>query len=157
MVRCPQRGSDVTKPARTDRKLSRELLMRVSSALVMMPIGLYCAWRGGIPLMIIAALAAGAMAFEWTRMTKIRVPYLVMSGAVLANILYLTDPRWALIALCGVGAIAMAAEERGGRRSSALLGTLYAGGLPSGDAGFACNPRGRICDCHGRHDPELEL
>jgi phosphatidate cytidylyltransferase len=51
-------------------------------------------------------------------------------GAVLANLLHPVDPRWALIALVGTGVVAMALEQRDGLKSTALLGTLYAGGLP---------------------------
>ena len=118
--------------SQVDRKrgLSRELLMRLASAAVLVPIGLYCVWSGGYPLMVIGALCAGAMAFEWARMAKSRVPYLMIAGAVLANLLHPFEPRWALMTLVGVGVVAMALEQRDGLKSSALMGTLYAGGLP---------------------------
>lgn len=118
-------GGGVSKPG-----ARRELLTRLASAAVMVPVAIYCAWQGGIPLAIIATLAAGAMAFEWGRMAKSHVPYLMIAGAVTANVLHLIDPRWALIALVGSGVIAMALEQREGKKSSALLGTLYSGGLP---------------------------
>lgn len=113
-----------------DGFISRELLMRLMSAAFLVPIALISVWYGKIPLMLIAILCAGLMAFEWSRMAKSRVPYLMIFGAVLANGLHIVEPRWALMALVGIGAVAMALERRDGSKSTALLGTLYAGGLP---------------------------
>lgn len=109
---------------------SRELLMRLASASVLVPIGLFCVWYGGYALMVMAAICAAAMAFEWGRMAKSRVPYLMIFGAVLANLLHPFEPRWALMELIGLGVLAMALEQRDGLKSSALMGTLYAGGIP---------------------------
>jgi len=118
----------------------RELLTRLASAAVLVPIGLFCVWYGGYPLMLIATLCAGAMAFEWGRMAKSRVPYLMIAGAVAANLLHLYEPRWALMALVGAGVVAMALEQRDGLKSTALMGTLYAGGLPLAMQALRANP-----------------
>lgn len=120
--------------------MSKELLTRLASAAVLVPIGLYCVWTGGYPLMLIGALCAGAMAFEWARMAKSRVPYLMIVGAVLANFLHPFEPRWALMSLVGVGVVAMALEQRDGLKSTALMGTLYAGGLPLAMQALRANP-----------------
>lgn len=103
---------------------------RLASAMVLVPIALTCVWYGGWLLSGFAALCAGLMAFEWARMAKSRVGVLMIAGAVAANLLHPIDPRWALIGLVGAGVIAMALEQRDGLKSTALLGTLYAGGLP---------------------------
>lgn len=108
----------------------RELVTRLASAAVLVPVGLFCVWFGGYPLMVIAVLCGGAMAFEWGRMAKSRVPYLMITGAVVANFLHPFEARWALMALVGAGVLAMALEQRDGLKSTALMGTLYAGGLP---------------------------
>ena len=120
--------------------LSRELLTRLASAMVLVPIGLFCVWYGGYPLMLVAMLCGGAMAFEWGRMAKSRVPYLMIVGAVIANLLHPFEPRWALMSLVGVGVIAMALEQRDGFKSTALMGTLYAGGLPLAMQALRANP-----------------
>ena len=109
---------------------TREVLVRLASAAVLVPIAVTCVWFGGWLLAGFAALCAGLMAFEWARMAKSRVALLMIIGAVLTNFLHPVDPRWALIALVGAGVVAMALEQRDGLKSTALLGTLYAGGLP---------------------------
>ncbi len=109
---------------------TREVLVRLASAAVLVPIALTCVWFGGWLLSGFAALCAGLMAFEWARMANSRVAVLMILGAVAANLLHPVDPRWALIALVGTGVVAMALEQRDGLKSTALLGTLYAGGLP---------------------------
>ncbi len=108
----------------------REVLVRLASAAVLVPIAVACVWLGGWLLAGFAALCAGLMAFEWARMAKSRVALLMIIGAVLTNFLHPVDPRWALIGLVGTGVVAMALEQRDGLKSTALLGTLYAGGLP---------------------------
>ena len=112
------------------RGLSRELGMRLASAAILVPIGIFCVWIGGWLLATMAALCAGLMAFEWARMAKSRAPYLMILGAIGANLIHPIDPRWSLMALVGAGVLAMAAEYRGGTKNSALMGTLYAGGIP---------------------------
>jgi len=119
---------------------SRDLLTRLASAAVMVPVAVFCVWKGGWPLTLIAALCAGAMAFEWSRMAKSRVPYLMIAGALAANFIHPFDPRWALMALVGVGVVAMALEQRDGFKSTALLGTLYAGGIPLAMQALRANP-----------------
>ena len=109
---------------------TREVLVRLASAAVLVPIALTCVWYGGWLLSGFTALCAGLMAFEWARMANSRVAVLMILGAVAANFLHPVDPRWALIALVGTGVVAMALEQRDGLKSTALLGTLYAGGLP---------------------------
>jgi phosphatidate cytidylyltransferase len=116
------------KSAKTGQ--TREVLIRLASAAVLVPIAITCVWFGAWLLSGFAALCAGLMAFEWARMAKSRVAWLMIFGAVLANLLHPVDPRWALIALVGTGVVAMALEQRDGLKSTALLGTLYAGGLP---------------------------
>lgn len=124
--------------------MSRELAMRLASAAVLVPLALFCVWYGGVALLLLAGVCAGLMAFEWARMANSRVAPLMIGGAVLANGLHIVDPRWALIMLIGVGAIAMALEQRNGAKSSALLGTLYAGGLPLAFQALRAVPEGGL-------------
>lgn len=108
----------------------RDLVVRLLSALVLVPIGLFCVWYGGLALAFIAALCAGAMAFEWARMAEARGSYVMIAGAVAANFLFLVDARWALMCLVVFGIVSMIVDFKQGKRGSALLGTMYAGGLP---------------------------
>lgn len=109
--------------------LSRELVMRMASAAILVPIGIFCVWTGGWLLSTVCAICAGLMAFEWARMAQSRASYLMIAGAVSANLLYQIDPRWALMTLVGAGVLAMASEHRDGPKNSAMMGTLYAGGI----------------------------
>ncbi len=110
--------------------LSRDLVTRLVSAAVLVPIGLFCVWYGSVALAVIAAICAGVMAFEWARMAKARGPYVMIIGAIVANALFLVDARWALMCLVAAGLVALIVDFKQGLRGSALLGTLYAGGLP---------------------------
>ena len=130
MVPWQKGHPDMTGRAGEKIGQTREVLTRLASATVLVPIALTCVWYGGWLLSGFAALCAGLMAFEWARMAKSRVGLLMIAGAVAANFLHPVDPRWALIALVGTGVVAMALEQREGLKSTALLGTLYAGGLP---------------------------
>lgn len=133
-------GAETDTKAGGKKGANKELWTRLASAAVLVPIGLFCVWYGTYPLMFIAALCGGAMAFEWARMAKSRVPYLMIAGAVIANCLHPFEPRWALMTLVGVGVIAMALEQRDGLKSTALMGTLYAGGLPLAMQALRANP-----------------
>ena len=44
-------------------------LLRIMSALVLIPFGLYVVWAGGLPLAIGCGLFAAVMAYEWVRMS----------------------------------------------------------------------------------------
>lgn len=110
--------------------MSRELLLRIASACVLVPIGLSAMWYGGVSLMALASACAALMAFEWARMVESRVGPLLIAGAIAANLIFLADPRWALIALVGAAAFAAVIEYGLSQKSSALLGTLYTGGMP---------------------------
>ena len=107
-----------------------DLMVRLLSALVLVPVGLFCVWYGGLALTLIAALGAGAMAFEWARMAKARAPYIMIVGTIVANLMFPVDARWALMCLVAFGLVATIIDFKQGVRGSALLGTLYAGGIP---------------------------
>ncbi|MEM9668609.1 MAG: phosphatidate cytidylyltransferase [Pseudomonadota bacterium] len=110
--------------------MSRELTLRLASAAVLVPIGLLAVWFGNAALAILAMICAALMAFEWARMVESSVGPLIIGGAVISNGLHLVDARWALIALAGIAALSAIIEHGRGFKSSALLGTLYTGGLP---------------------------
>ncbi|MEL7129408.1 MAG: phosphatidate cytidylyltransferase [Pseudomonadota bacterium] len=127
-----------------DWGISRELAMRMASAAVLIPFGLVAVWKGGLALSAVAALCAAAMAFEWSRMARSQMAVLMIGGVILANLVHPIDARWALMLLIAAGALASLFDHLNGRGVSALLGTLYTGGLPlalqalrtTPDAGF---------------------
>lgn len=103
---------------------------RFFSAMVLIPIGLFAVWQGGIYLALLALCAAGGMAFEWSRMIRTDLPRFLIFSAILANAVFLVDPRWALMCLSACGVLAMAIEMRKGANTPVLLGVLYTGGIP---------------------------
>lgn len=126
--------------AMQELKLSRELGLRLASASVLIPLALLCVWLGGLALALLATMCAGLMAFEWGRMAQARTAPIMIAGASAANLLFLADARWALLALIGLGAAAMLLEPRKGLPRTILLGTLYCGGLPLALQAIRANP-----------------
>ena len=110
--------------------MSNELALRFASAAVLIPVGLYCVWSGGWPLAIGAAVCAGLMAFEWSRMVVASTAWAIIAGGVLANLMFMADPRWALILLVGLAAAAAVFAGRDVEKGAVLTGVLYTGGLP---------------------------
>lgn len=106
-----------------------ELALRLMTAAVMIPAALFLVWAGGWWLAGGAALFAGAMAFEWSRMAAQRPMALLVAGMAGANLAY---PLWG-DALAGglVVAIALvfAAFQRGAF-PIALFGSVYVGAMP---------------------------
>lgn len=120
--------------------MSRELVLRFASAAVLVPIGLAAVWYGGAQLMVVAAVLAALMGFEWSRMVDSHVGPVIIFGVVTANMLHIIDPRLSLIVLVGAGALAAIIEHGRGQRSSALLGMLYTGGMPLAFQALRANP-----------------
>jgi len=124
-------------------------MLRVVSAVVLVPLVLALAYVGGWPFLILCALGAEGILWEWTRMVVGAVDYstLVPGWAALLVALVFTavnQPGLAVIALA-IGALlaAVAAEKRRLSRTAwAAGGVIYAGvaflgpALLRGDAEF---------------------
>ncbi len=116
--------------AETQSGPSRELALRVASALVLIPFGLISVWCGGWVLAVAAAATAGAMGFEWARMSKSGTMAVTVAVAVAASLLFPPFPVAASATLLAGGLVAALLERPGSDRSAAMFGVLYAGGMP---------------------------
>lgn len=118
----------------------REIFLRVASAIVLAPVGLWTAYTGGIGLLLFTGLAGIVAAIEWTRMaaqTQVRwakfLLYVVMAlTAAAAVYLGQTDIGWAALAgLAGCLVSAGIAGLANGSVSSMAFGAIYTS-LPFG-------------------------
>ncbi|MEL6258738.1 MAG: phosphatidate cytidylyltransferase, partial [Pseudomonadota bacterium] len=108
----------------------RELALRLMSAAVLIPFGLWAVWSGGWYLAAGAMLAAFAMGYEWGRMTGSRLTWAIAGVAALLNGLYPLYPQYASLALL-VCAIAVFLFETGrSGRPAAGFGMVYIAGMP---------------------------
>ncbi len=119
-------ASDRSAPQR-----SNELALRLMSAAVLIPFGLYVVWAGGVALALGCALFAALMAYEWVRMTaspllKIMVP-LAIIPPVIAGI------AGALAGVAALGLCAVAAAQLHPLARERLMSgfaILYTSGMP---------------------------
>lgn len=119
-------------PARTSGR--REILLRVVSAAVLAPLGLWAVYTGGLPLVIATGVTGAVAACEWTRMAAQTeaawakyLLYVVMaaSSAVAA---YLAPNGIELVALAAlVGCVVSAGIALAGKgsASSMAFGAIY--------------------------------
>jgi phosphatidate cytidylyltransferase len=106
----PGPGDDV----RAGAKSAQALRLRVLSALVLAPIGLAAAWFGPPLLSVVVVIAAGLMAWEWSRLCRTGTPILtgiivIVVASVIAGALGI--PRIGL-AIAALGSIAAAIASR---------------------------------------------
>jgi phosphatidate cytidylyltransferase len=118
----------------------REIFLRVASAIVLAPIGLWTAYTGGLGLLVFTGLCGAIAAIEWTRMaaqTDVSwaryVLYAVMGLTAVAAV-YLGQTDIGLAALAGLAgclvSAGVAAMARGSV-SSMAFGAIYTS-LPFG-------------------------
>lgn len=118
----------------------REVMLRVLSALVLAPVGLWTVYSGGIGLLLFTGLAGVIAAVEWTRMAAqtnavwIEVLLSLVMALTSAAAVYLgqQDISWAAIA--GLGGCLVSALIAGlakGSASSMAFGAIYTS-LPFG-------------------------
>ncbi len=110
---------------------NNELLLRVLSALVLIPFGLYVVWKGGAALACGCALFAALMSYEWVRMSvspllRFMVP-LSIAAPIIAGIFGLLPGLFALLACA---AIAAALHPLPASRFMSGFGLLYVSGMP---------------------------
>ncbi len=111
------------------RRAPGELVLRLLSALVLIPAGLYMVWAGGAWLAAGAAVFAAAMGFEWARMSRQGPVWLAVMLAALPNAFVpLATLQDGTVALMAAAAVFAAANWRAS--PMAAFGILYAGGLP---------------------------
>ena len=119
-------------PARSGGR--REIFLRVASAVVLAPLGLWAAYAGGLGLLIATAVTGAVAACEWTRMaSQTEAPwakyalYIVMAAAS-ATAVFLAPKGIELVALAAlVGCVVSAgiAYLGKGSASSMAFGAIY--------------------------------
>ncbi|RYG35164.1 MAG: phosphatidate cytidylyltransferase [Burkholderiales bacterium] len=120
-------------PARTSGR--REILLRVLSAVILAPLGLWAVYVGGLPLMIATGLTGAVAACEWTRMAAQTetawskyLLYIVMAAASAAAAFVAPNgiELVALVALAACVVCAGIALAGKGSASSMAFGAIYA-------------------------------
>lgn len=118
----------------------REIMLRVATALILAPLGLWAVYAGGLALVIATAACGVVAAFEWTRMaSQADVPWIrwtqyAVLGLTSASAVILANrglETVALVALIGCvisGALALIGK---GSMSSMAFGAIYTS-LPFG-------------------------
>ena len=132
MVRTED-GSRQPGPWRRTGIARCELCLRVGSALVLVPLAVGSAYLGGPPFLVVWALAAAIILWEWTAIVGKpgRAPILATAAGAFSSaaVLFgLSSPRAAL-AVLAFGAVAVAGLAGGGRRAWILAGGVYAGAM----------------------------
>jgi phosphatidate cytidylyltransferase len=109
-------------------------MLRVASAAVLVPLVLVLAWVGGWPFLVLCALAAGGILWEWTRLVAGRAEYSTLVPgwvALLAALAFagVNRPGLAVAALTlgAVLAALAAAKWLPPRKAWAAGGVIYAG------------------------------
>lgn len=107
-----------------------ELTLRLLSALVLIPFGLYMVWSGGLALAIGCGLFAAVMAYEWVRMSASPA----MKWLVSLSILPIIAAHFVSVAAGGMlllicTLIAAFAHPVGSERRMSGFGILYTSGM----------------------------
>lgn len=120
-------------PASSDGK-TRELLLRLVSAAILIPFGLFVVYIGGLTLALACALFAALMGYEWARMTSSPVmPWTaILSAAPLVSISFTGWPLALLILLAAAALMLLVHPARMSERMIGAFGVLYASLLPLG-------------------------
>jgi phosphatidate cytidylyltransferase len=114
-----------------------DLLRRVLSAIVLIPVAIGTAWLGGWLFALFWLIAAIVVLWEWNRLVLPEAPPVLLIGEVAALlaatilIRYFLNPGFGLIAL-GMGAGLALAMSPAGRSRWAILGLLYAAAVVAG-------------------------
>jgi phosphatidate cytidylyltransferase len=107
-----------------------DLGVRLLSAAVLIPFGLYVVWEGGLLLAIACGLFAALMAYEWVRMTASPSMTSFVFLAILPFIAAaLLEPLWAFLLLCVSVFLASFSHPTGSKRGAEAFGMLYVAGM----------------------------
>lgn len=114
-----------------------DLLRRIASAVVMIPLAVGAAWWGGWPFALFWLAAATLVLWEWNRLILDEVPAIMMGGELVALVAavvlirYFLNPGFGLVAL-GIGAGVALAFSPQGRSRWAIAGLVYATAVVAG-------------------------
>lgn len=114
-----------------DTPKKKDLVLRLVSATLLIPFGLYVVGAGGLALGLGCALFAAVMAFEWVRMTA--SPCLVIMALIAGLpviVLHFTGLPAGLITLFISACIAAIAHPKREARFQQGLGLAYVAGMP---------------------------
>ena len=106
------------------------LIRRVISSAILLPIGIYVVWLGGLALAIAAALVGMVMAFEWARMQTPSNPmpqtFILGIGAVICTTLSgIGEFHWMAPCLFVIATIAAALRTSWIGRLESFCGAVY--------------------------------
>ena len=125
-------SSDGASPFRGGVR-GNELLFRVCSALVLIPLALATAYAGGWSFVALWAAAAVIVSSEWTGLIargNSQLLFIAAAACVLVALGVLAFGHcWIALAAVAIGAVACFATAPTGRRMWAALGVFYAGAL----------------------------
>lgn len=111
---------------------SGELALRLVSAAVLIPIGLASIWFGGWLLALFASLAAGAMAYEFSKMVRGEALPPIIIVAMLSCLVFPISRMLAVSVLMIGGAATAYICSKPPLKFSLFFGVVYAGGLALG-------------------------
>ncbi|NQY96780.1 MAG: phosphatidate cytidylyltransferase [Henriciella sp.] len=108
-----------------------DLGLRLISAAILIPFGLFVVWTGGALLAVACAIFAALMAYEWVRMTASPSMKPFVALAILPFIpVAMGEHLWALWALIGAMLVASITHPVSSRRGAESFGLLYVAGMP---------------------------
>lgn len=107
--------------------LSKELTLRVLSAVVLIPFGLIVVWKGGAVLALSCAAFGAVMGREWARMANLRWPVsIAVLGALPSVVAGFAAESWHWPALGASAVLALALHATALRTAvAAAFGTVY--------------------------------
>lgn len=114
-----------------------DLLRRIASALVLVPVAIAVAWFGGWPFALFWLVAAIAVLWEWNRLVLADAPPALIAGEIVALIAavvlirYFLNPGFGLVAL-GIGTGFALAFSPAGVSRWAIAGLVYATAVVAG-------------------------
>lgn len=108
-------------------RLSREMGLRIASAVVLIPFGLLVVWQGGVVLALACAAFAALMGREWARMAGLNWPVsLAVLCAIPVLVAGLAPEPWHWQALGAVALVGFGINATGLKPAAvAAFGTLY--------------------------------
>lgn len=111
------------------RRSGGELMLRILSAIVLIPFGLFVVHQGGLWLAVGCAVFACVMGFEWARMSRQGPIWLAAGALALINLaFYFVNAALVVYALGGFALLFGLMHWR--QAPLAAFGMVYAGGLP---------------------------